>query len=136
MAFFKINGEIVPYPARGLKFDRQQLVDSQRNALGEVVAQKINRRIGKFESLVWKHLTADEWRKIQQLVDNFIVTVEYWDNPSGSFKTRAFYWGDESAEVFKINPETGEVLEYYDCTVNLIDCGYPDGETSPSGTEA
>ena len=135
MSFFRINGEVVPYPAVGLKFSRQQLVDSQRNAKGEVVAQKVNRRMGKFEPLVWKHLTASEWRKIQKLVDSFIVMVEYWDNPSGSFKSRAFYFGDESAQILKIDVDTGEVLEYYDCTVNLIDCGYPDGQNSPSATE-
>lgn len=124
MGFFQINGQDVPYPARGLEFERQQLVDSKRNALGQVVAQKINRRLGKFSSLKWPHLTASEWRKIQNLVDDFFVEVTYWDNPTGSFVTRKFYWGDEKAEVWKIDSTTGEVLEYANCTVNLIDCGY------------
>ena len=121
--FFQINGHNVPVPAQGLIFERQQLVDSQRNALGQVVAQKINRRLGKFSSLKWSYLTASQRREIQNLVDKFIVTVSYWDNPSGKFIERKFYFGDESAQIFKIDPDTGEVLSYINCTVNLIDMG-------------
>ena len=124
MAYIVANGIEIPYPARGLKKARQQLVDSKRNALGQVVAQKINRRLTKIDSLEWSFLTASQWRIIQQLVDEFEVTVRFWDNPSGAFVTRKMYWGDESAEVFKIDPDTGEELSYVNCTVNLIDCGY------------
>jgi len=124
MAFFSINGVELPYPARGLKFERQQLVDSSRNALGQVVAQKINRRIFKFSSLQWKYLTASQWRSIQKQVDKFEGELRYWDNPSGQFLTRKVYWGDESSEIWKINPTTGEVLEYINCSVNIIDMGY------------
>lgn len=124
MAFFKINGVTLPYPATGLKFERQQLVDSKRNALGQVVAQKINRRLFKFSSLEWKHLTAAQWRAIQQEVDKFEGQLYYWDNPTGTFKTRKVYWGDESAEVWKIDNTTGEVLEYINCAVNIVDCGF------------
>lgn len=124
MSFFSINGVSLPFPATGLKVERQQLVDSKRNAKGEVVAQKINRRLFKFSSLTWKHLTASEWRAIQQEIDKFEGTLTYWDNPTGSFKTRKVYWGDESAEVFKINPTTGEVLEYLDCSVSIVDMGW------------
>lgn len=122
--FIKINGIVLPYPARGLRLLRQQFVDSSRNAQGQVIAQKINRRINKFEPLEWKHLTADQWRIIQQEIDKFEGTLEYWDNPSGTFKTIKVYWGDEEAEVHKINPLTGEVLEYTNCKCNIVDMGY------------
>jgi hypothetical protein len=121
---FKINGIVLPYPSRGLTMQRQQLVDSTRNAKGQVVAQKINRRLFKFDALEWKHLTASQWRAIQQEIDKFEGTLEYWDNPSGTFKTRRVYWGDEDSEIWKINPQTGEVLEYVNCKCNLIDMGY------------
>lgn len=124
MAFFSINGVELPYPAVGLIFERQQLVDSKRNALGQVVAQKINRRQMKFSSLEWKHLTAAEWRRIQHEIDKFEGTLRYWDNPSGGFINRKVYWGDESAEVWKINPTTGEILEFANCKCNLVDMGY------------
>jgi len=122
--FIKINGVQVPYPARGLSVQRQQFVDSARNANGEVIAQKINRRMNKFNGLEWKHLTANQWRTIQTEIEKFEGTLEFWDNLSGTFKTTKVYWGDEEAEVWKINPATGEVLEYANCKCNIIDMGY------------
>ena len=122
--FIKINGVVLPYPARGLQIQRSQFVDSSRNARGEVIAQKINRRIVKIDALEWKHLTASQWRTIQQQIELFEGSLEYWDNLSGSFKTIKVYWGDESAEVHKINPSTGEVLEFINCKCNIVDMGY------------
>jgi len=122
--FIKINGIVLPYPARGLNVQRQQFVDSARNSLGQVVAQKINRRIVKMDALEWKHLTATEWREIQVEIEKFAGILEYWDNLSGSFIEINVYWGDESAEVWKINPSTGEVLEYINCKCNIVDMGY------------
>ena len=121
---FKINGVVLPYPSTGLVVQRQQFVDSARNAQGQVVAQKINRRILKFDSLVWKHLTASEWRAILQEIEKFTGELYFWDNLTGTFITRQVYWGDASEEVFKINPSTGEVLEYLNCKCALIDMGY------------
>lgn len=122
--FIKINGVVLPYPATGIVVQRSQFVDSTRNALGQVIAQKINRRIIKFDSLEWKHLTASEWRSILTEIEKFEGTLEYWDNLSGTFKSIKVYWGDASEEVFKINPDTGEVLEYINCKCNIIDMGY------------
>lgn len=124
MSFFKINGVELPYPSTGLVVQRQQFVDSARNALGQVVAQKINRRILKFDSLVWKYLTASEWRSILQEIEKFEGELYFFDNLSGTFVTRKVYWGDASEEVFRINPSTGEVLEYLNCKCNIIDMGY------------
>lgn len=121
--FIKINGVVLPYPAIGLSLQRQQFVDSARNGKGEVIAQKINRRINKLEGLEWKHLTASQWRAIQIEIEKFEGTLEFWDNLSGTFKTIKVYWGDEESEIYKINPLTGEVLEYINCKANLIDMG-------------
>ena len=122
--FIKINGVVLPYPATGIVVQRSQFVDSTRNALGQVIAQKINRRIIKFDSLEWKHLTASEWRSILIEIEKFEGRLEYWDNLSGTFKSIKVYWGDASEEVFKIDPDTGEVLEYINCKCNIIDMGY------------
>lgn len=122
--FFQINGIDLPVPARGLTVQRQQFVDSARNAMGQVIAQKINRRILKFEPLEWRHLTASQWRSILVEIEKFDGTLRFWNNLSGSFETIKVYWGDASEEVFKINPSTGEVLEYINCKCNIIDMGY------------
>ena len=124
MSFFKINGVDLPYPATGLSVQRQQFVDSARNAQGQVVAQKINRRILKFEPVIWKHLTASEWRAILTEIEKFEGELYFWDNLTGTFVTRKVYWGDASEEIFKINKDTGEVLEYINCRCNIIDMGY------------
>ena len=122
--FIKINGKTLPYPSRGLRTERIQIVDSARNANGEVVAQRINRRQIKFEGLEWKHLKASAWREILQEIDKFEGELEFWNNLTGSFETIRVYWGDASEEIFKINKETGEVLEYINCKCNIIDMGY------------
>ncbi len=122
--FFAINGIVLPYPKRGLSILRSQFVDSKRNALGQVVGQKINRRINKWDAVEWGHLTASQWRVIQTEVEKFEGILTVWDNLSASFKDFKVYWGDESAEVWKINPATGEHLEYANCKVNIVDMGY------------
>lgn len=124
MAFFAINGKELPYPATGLQVQRQQLVDSKRNAAGEVVAQKINRRLFKFNNLKWAHLTADQWRDILVEIEKFEGELSFWDVMTGQIITKKVYWGDCSEDIFKINPKTGEILEYTNCTCNLIDMGY------------
>ena len=124
MALFTINGVELPYPAYGLKTQRVQQVDSGRNALGQIVAQKIGRRQIKFDGLVWPHLKAADWSKILKEVEKFEGTLKYWDVLSMSFITRRVYWGDASEEYFKIDPKTGKVLEYINCAVNIIDMGY------------
>lgn len=121
--FFAINGIELPVPARGLQFKRTQFVDSARNAKGEVVAQKINRRIYKFENLVWKYLDAPTWRIILKEIEKFDGELYFFNNLSGQFETIKVYWGDASEEVHKIDPNTGEVLEYLNCSCAIIDMG-------------
>lgn len=123
-AFLRINGKELPFPAYGLTGKRVQMVDSGRNALGQVVAQKIGRRQFKYENLKWAHLTAKEWGDILKEVEKFEGELTYWDALSQSFITRRVYWGDASEEIWRINPETGVVTEYVNCQVNLIDMGY------------
>jgi len=122
--FFAINGVELPVPYRGLSVKRVQFVDSARNANAEVVAQKINSRVLKFDAVVWKHLTASEWRAILAEIEKFEGELYFFNNYSGQFETMRVYWGDASETPFKINSETGEVLEYLDCKCNIIDMGY------------
>ena len=44
-------------PAIGYNELSEQLVKSTRNANGQVVAQKINRRLNKFDGLTWPYLS-------------------------------------------------------------------------------
>lgn len=123
-AMIKINGKDLPYPSRGLTIQRQQFVDSARNALGQVVAQKINRRIIKLDNLEWNWLTAADWGAILAEIELFEGELEFWDALSGGFITLKVYWGDASEEIWKVDPNTGATLEFCHCKCNIIDCGY------------
>lgn len=122
--FFKINGVDLPVPARGLAVKRIQFVDSARNAQGQVIAQKINRRVFKFDNLYWPYLKADQWRAILEEIEKFEGELYWFNNLTNSFETTRVYWGDASEEPHEIDNETGEVLSYIDCKCNLIDMGY------------
>lgn len=121
--FIKINGKELPYPSTGLQVQRQQLVDSKRNAMGEVVAQKINRRLFKFNNLKWSHLTASQWQSILQEIEKFEGELTFYNALTGKMETKKVYWGDATEEVFKIDTNTGAVLEYINCQCNIIDMG-------------
>lgn len=123
---FKINDLVLPYPDKGLKMPRQQLVDSARNAQGEVVAQKINRRLIKLEGLSWKYLPTATWSAILNEIEKFEGLLTFYDARTRSFITRRVYWGDATDEPWEINPATGEVLAYMNCQCNIIDMGYAD----------
>lgn len=123
-SFFQINGVDLPYPKYGLNESFVQLVDSGRNALGQIVSQKIGRRQFKYENLVWPHLTAAEWSAILQEIEKFEGELTYYDALSQSIITRKIYWGDAKAEIWKIDDETKLPIEYINCSANPIDMGY------------
>ena len=124
MTIFAINGIPLPPPKRGLKVSRSQIVNSGRNALGQIVSEKIGRRQIKLDGLEWPYLSADDWSTILQEVEKFEGELEYWDALEKKIIKRKVYWGDATETPFIVNSETGEVLSYIECRCNLIDCGY------------
>ena len=123
--FIKINGNPYPTPRRGLNMMVATIVNSGRNADGEVVGQKVGRDQEKLDSLQWAYLTAAQWSALLQEFKNFYVTVTYPDMVTGTWTTRKMYPGDRTATPFHLDPLTGLPLDYLDCKVNLIDCGSP-----------
>lgn len=121
--FIWINGVQLPAPNQGLKIIRSQLVDSGRNAKGQVVAQKINRRQLKVDGLEWGYLTASQWGKILDEIQKFTGTVKFWDARTSKFISFKVYWGDSSEEPFHVD-STGRILDYKNCKCNVIDMGY------------
>lgn len=122
VSMFKINGKSLPPPDVGLKYLREQLVDSGRNAEGTVIAQKINRRLVKADSLKWSYLTAEEWHSILVEIEKFEADVTFYDALSMSFVTRKMYWGNASEEPYLVD-EDGRVLTYRNCSCNIVDMG-------------
>jgi hypothetical protein len=117
-----IDGEALPAPDLGMKILRQQLVDSGRNAKGEVIAQKINRRLIKVDSLKWTYLSAEDWGKILRHIEGFFSTLMIWDAASQDWINLQVYWGDATEEPYEVN-EYGEFISYKNCQCNIIDMG-------------
>lgn len=126
MAFISWNGKALPSPAPGVKYEGQQLVNSARNAQGQVVAQKINRRMVKLSGITWNCLTPEEWKTIRSCIEEFSGEVTYYDDLEGKFISRKMYWGDYSAEPYWTDQQ-GKPLMLVNCTCSLIDMGYEDG---------
>ena len=149
---FLINGQKMPFisptdyieddgikylctanPAQDYQEKSEQLVKSTRNANGEVVAHKINRRLNKFENLKWPYLSREQVHWLKRQIADFTCELTYFDDEVGLWLTREYYWGDFSAtpcdwEKVKLDPF---VFPYYfkrptrykDVSVNLIDMG-------------
>lgn len=127
-SLFKFDGAALPgNPARGYLEQSEQMVDSARNANAQVVAQKINRRLRKFDSLRWPVLTQAQVTWLKQKVANFTVNLTYFDSEDGRVVTRKFYFGDMSAEPFEWRDDSSGIkipTRYKDVSVNIIDMGY------------
>lgn len=121
--FIWINGIQLPSPDNDMKILRQQLVDSGRNAKGQVIAQKINRRLLKCDPLQWSYLTAAQWGAILQEIEKFEGTVRFWDARTNGFLSFKIYWGDAEEQPFEVD-KTGKILSYRNCKCNVIDMGY------------
>lgn len=121
--FIKINGIELPCPARGINFQYQQLVDSERNAKGVVVAQKVgNRRLIKLDGVEWSYLTDLEWRDILKEIKKFRGILTYWDTELQDFYDMEVYWGDATATPEELGTD-GRILAWRGCKCNIIDTG-------------
>lgn len=155
MPLFLINGHIPPDNFRyGYTEDTEQLVKSQRNSKGVVVAKKVGeaydnssgKRLLKFSNLEWPILPNSDYRWLQEQIEKFYCYVTFYDaragyqaiqnnqystgiQTTGGFVTKKFYWGDFSAEPWKFERDTNNGLlvpsYYINVKVNLIDCGEP-----------
>lgn len=120
MAVITFNGTSIACPSVQ-DYEGQQLVDSARNALGEVVAQKINRRQVKL-NLEWKVIYPDELRTILNLIEEFSGTARYYDPKTGGFISREMYWGDYSVSTYWVS-EDGKPKMFTALKASLIDMG-------------
>jgi hypothetical protein len=120
--FIKINSYELPCPARGINFQYQQLVDSERNAMGVMVGQKINRRLIKLDGVKWPFLTDAEWSLILIEIEKFRGTLTYWDSRLQGFYEMEVYWGDATGVPEELDSE-GRIIKWRDCQCNIVDTG-------------
>lgn len=135
--YYSGNYYTVNNPAIGYTEQSEQLVRSTRNAKGQVVSQKINRRINKFENLYWPYLSRKSVNWLKKEIAKFDCTIGFWDDESESFVEREYYWGDFEAtpcewETFDTGKKFPDGRPFYakrptwykDVKCNLIDKGY------------
>lgn len=125
------NLNTVNNPARDYVEKSEQLVRSTRNAEGKVIAQKINRRLNKFDSLRWPYLSRKSVNWLKKEIAKFECNLSYWDDELESWITRKYYWGDFEAtpcEWETVRLANGVYIKrptwYKDVKCNLIDMGY------------
>lgn len=125
---FLFNGETPPSnPSIGYLEKTEQLVKGTRNAKAQTIAQPINRRIRKFDNLVYPILSLEDYNWLQKKVANFEVLVTYYDTEEMDVVTRRFYFGDLSGKPTKWDNNFKPVqkpIEFQDVKVNIIDMGY------------
>ena len=123
MAFLEINGIAVPCPSVGLEIILSDAVNSGRNANAEVIAEKVGKTNLKYNNLQWTWLTKDEWHLICSLFDDFFVVAKVWNPAKNDFENIKMYPGDRSAQVYWLEPDGVTPKNFYQCKVNIIDCG-------------
>lgn len=120
----QINGNVnIPYPSEGLELIVSTLVDSGRNARGEVVGQRVGRDNYKCNSLQWNWLDAKTWSMILKEFENFFVICRIPDMVNNDWIELKMYPGDRSAKPYWLDKKTGLPSHYQNCKVNIIDCG-------------
>lgn len=121
-----INGKALHNPAPEFSYEGEQLVDSARNANGELTATKLgSHRLMKLSGIVWRGLTRQEWQEIRQEIEKFYVDITYYDEYYDDVITRKFYWGDCKSVVAEWD-RTGTIMipiKYKECSCNIIDIG-------------
>lgn len=106
------------------------MVNSGRNAEGNVIGTRIGRDLIKIE-LQWAYLTTADWKKVLQYLakdepnvqEGFYVFVKYFDMVTADFEIRRFYTSDRTASPFKLHPTTMAVTAWKDCSLSLVDVG-------------
>ena len=127
MATIAINGKSFPTPIRGLTEVVSTNVNDGRNALGEMIGERVGRDIYKLDNVEWRWLTKKQWRDMLEAVSGFKFHMTFPDVVGGTdhgsqFCTHLCYVGDRTCEPYYIN-DSGDFTFYKSCKMNLIDCG-------------
>lgn len=101
------------------------LVDSARNVEGKMIGSVIRDDVAKVE-LTWRYLTVKQWADIQKCFrlssgGKFINLVTFFDQSVGGWVTKEMYINDRKAGMWRRDPDTGDVLGWTDCSLNLIE---------------
>lgn len=123
-ALVTVAGVALPEPSE-YKGNTSTLVDSARNVDGVMIGSVIRDDVAKVE-LKWRYLTVQQWAMINKLFKQsaggaFINSVRFFDQSAGTYITRQMYCSDRSAGLWRRDPQTGAVMGWTECAVNLIE---------------
>lgn len=119
-ALVTVAGTALPEPStyNGIT---STIVDSGRNVQGYVVGSVVRSDVGKVE-MTWRYLTAQQWANILSLFkNNFYNDVTFYDQTVADWTTRRMYVSDRTGGMFRRNPDTGDVMGFVDCSLNLVE---------------
>lgn len=122
MATITINGKEFPAPDVGANLIVATNVSDGKNALGEMIGDRVGRDQYKVDNLQWKILDADTWSSMLREFSQFIVIAEIPDMVNNCFVTLQMYPGNRTATPIMFDKEGLPIL-YRNCKVNIIDCG-------------
>lgn len=117
-ALITVAGVALPIPSTyvGTTVD---IVDSGRNAQGEIVSNVVRHNVAKVEA-TWNYLTRAEWSAILKLFkSNFINSVTFLDQVEDTWVTRKMYPGDRKPSG--IVSADGELIGYKSCKLSLVE---------------
>lgn len=118
----EINGVKMICPTYGLELIKSVVVDSGRNANGEVVGQQIGRVLWKINNLEWRGITVPEWQRIEDALraNGFFCKVRFVGTDN---RTHDITMYPSDITVKPLFFENGDYTMYESCKFNLIDCG-------------
>lgn len=115
----------VPFPSEGkATFETSRMVDSARNARGEMVGRQIGRSVHK-QNMEWDVMPCETWWELNRWFDegHFTFYCHYFNHNLGQWDTKLFYLGDVKTNPFLVDPKTGAPAFYRGASFNVIDCG-------------
>lgn len=122
-ALVSIAGHDLPDPST-YSGTTATMVDSARNAKGYMVGAVLRDDVGKVE-MSWNFISVQEWSRILKLFSrkyggNFINSITFFCQDSGTWETRQMYVNDRKAEVFLRNKD-GSIRGYKNAAMALIE---------------
>lgn len=118
-----VAGTPIPEPSK-YSGTTATIVDSARNAQGQMIGSVIRDDVGKIE-MSWNFITAQDWADLLSLFSNahggsFTNQVTFYCQDSNSWETREMYVNDRKAQVFLRNAD-GSIKGFVGASLNLIE---------------